>query len=229
MEALAEGQFSHPDFPPAVDHELRPEWPLGVAAQWTVLRYFRDLLHERHKVISNEDPEGVHQIRVAARRVRTALQTFSSLWRQRDLARFLKIFGDFADVFTEARDTDVMLIYLAEQLKTARLPRRNALLWLQQKALQTRAEEQPRLVAVLEGLERRQQAKHVVDYFARHPFNLFEFDPASGEFLPPAPRQPATFAQPQSAPAAPASATVESEPGPSTAAPQGPAPETAHG
>jgi hypothetical protein len=97
-----------------------------------------------------------------------------------------------------------MLIYLGEQLKAARMPRRSALLWLEENAKRRRAQEQPRLVRMLEKMEQRKLAQKVVDYFSTHPFDLRTFDPASGSFLA------ATAALPVAEPAAP----KKDDPGP---------------
>lgn len=76
------------------------------------LRLFR---HEP-AVRLGEDPEGVHQARVACRRLRSTLRTFSSMlepeWtrRLRDELRWL------ADRLGEVRDADVMLARLSRRL-----------------------------------------------------------------------------------------------------------------
>jgi CHAD domain-containing protein len=84
------------------------------------LRLFR---HEAG-VRTGEDPEAVHQARVATRRIRSTLRTFSSLldpeWtdRLRDELKWL------ADLLGQVRDTDVLLERFSEHL--AALPEADA-------------------------------------------------------------------------------------------------------
>src|SRR5215216_5947862 len=86
----------------------------------STLRLFR---HEAG-VRTGEDPEAVHQARVATRRLRSTLRTFSSLldpeWtdRLRDELKWL------ADLLGQVRDTDVLLERFSEHL--AALPAADA-------------------------------------------------------------------------------------------------------
>jgi CHAD domain-containing protein len=89
-----------------VDELLRHDLASGT------LRLFR---HEAG-VRTGEDPEAVHQARVATRRLRSTLRTFSSLldpsWtdRLRDELKWL------ADLLGQVRDTDVLLERFSEHL-----------------------------------------------------------------------------------------------------------------
>jgi CHAD domain-containing protein len=90
---------------PAVDAGASVETLLRHDLAAGILRLFR---HEAG-VRLGEDPEAVHQARVATRRLRSTLRTFSSLlepeWtdRLRDELKWL------ADLLGEVRDTDVLL------------------------------------------------------------------------------------------------------------------------
>jgi CHAD domain-containing protein len=98
----------------SVDALLRHDLATGT------LRLFR---HEAG-VRTGEDPEAVHQARVATRRIRSTLRTFSSLldpeWtdRLRDELKWL------ADLLGQVRDTDVLLERFSEHL--AALPEADA-------------------------------------------------------------------------------------------------------
>jgi triphosphatase len=167
--------FHKPDFPALMQLELDPRWPLAVAAQWTVLRYLADMLAQRERAWEGTEPEGVHQIRVAARRVRTALQTFRGIWPEADMAAFLTLFSELADVFTSARDLDVMIEYFEAQLAGAPKSGRAALSSLLEKARREREAEQPRIREQLEMLEASELAGKLLSYFSTRPCSLFEF------------------------------------------------------
>jgi CHAD domain-containing protein len=60
------------------------------------------------------DPEGVHSMRVASRRLRSALRDFQPYLRKRGLASIQKRLRDLADTLGEVRDQDVAIIALEE-------------------------------------------------------------------------------------------------------------------
>ncbi|MBN2082175.1 CHAD domain-containing protein [bacterium] len=175
-----EPKFSEPGFPPVINLEADPKWDLGLFAQHTILRMFRAVLAQRQVVWDNVDVEGVHQIRVAARRCRTALQTLDSLWDEVKVEYFRDYLAGFADTFGVSRDLDVMVLYLQEQLAAASGERATALTWLLKRNQAKRAEEQPRLQQVLLRLEADHFPIDFVAYFARAPIDLWRLEVVDG-------------------------------------------------
>lgn len=173
-------QFSDVNFPPVVDEAADPRWDLGTYAQHTILRLFRALLAQRRVVWDDQEVEGVHQIRVAARRCRTALTTFGALWDAEDVRRRQKYLSRFADGFGPARDLDVMVIYLRELLDGAEGERATALAWLLKRNIERRQREQPGLERRLLKLERDNFPQEFVDYFSRRPVDLWARGAADG-------------------------------------------------
>jgi len=102
------------------------------------LRLFR---HEAG-VRTGEDPEAVHQARVATRRIRSTLRTFSKLLDEEWTDRLRDDLKWLANLLGEVRDTDVLLERFSEHL--AALPAADA-------------KAGPRLLAKLE--EQRDQAR----------------------------------------------------------------------
>jgi CHAD domain-containing protein len=168
-----EPQFSDVAFPPVVDEPADPRWDLGTYAQHTILRLFRALLAQRRIVWDNQEVEGVHQIRVSARRCRTALTTFGALWDTDDVRRWQKYLSRFADSFGVARDLDVMVIYLREQLAGADGERATAYAWLLARNIERRDREQPKLERRLLKLEHDDFPREFVAYFTRRPVDLW--------------------------------------------------------
>jgi CHAD domain-containing protein len=179
LQPVAGAQFSSVQFPPVVDDKPQPDWPLALVAQCTVLKHFRELLEQREEVLANEDVEAVHRIRVAARRCRTALQTFTELWPGDEARRHLKQLSDFAGSFNEARDLDVMIIYLRKQLESADEQHRGALEWLLKRNIALREKQQPLLVQALEKFEAKHTARKFADFYSRRPLNLWPHSEAA--------------------------------------------------
>jgi CHAD domain-containing protein len=165
--------WTEPEFPPLVSEPLSPAWDLGVAAQHIVLYHFREVLAQRLVVWGNAELEGVHQIRVAARRTRTALQTLGPLWPEAEVARFEKYLVRFATAFGVARDLDVMILYLEEQLAAAQGERAAAYRWLLERNRHKRQEQQPQLETVLVDMEQSAFPLAFVTYFSRTPCDLW--------------------------------------------------------
>jgi CHAD domain-containing protein len=109
---------------------------------------------------------------VAARRTRTALQTFAALWPGNEAQRHLKSLSEFADAFNSARDLDVMIIYLGEQLSKAEDSRKSAITWLLARNEALREKQRPLLHKALRKLERQRVPERFVAYFSRRPFDL---------------------------------------------------------
>lgn len=60
--------------------------------------------------VKGKDPEGVHQIRVSLRRMRTALKLFKPLYLNKHYQRLFRQLKKFAAELDAARDLDVLLI-----------------------------------------------------------------------------------------------------------------------
>jgi hypothetical protein len=171
--------FAPVDFPPLLSQQLDPAWDLGAAAQHIVLTHFREALDHRRGVWEDTEVEAVHQIRVAARRCRTALQTFAALWEHDKAAqKFGDYIARFAERFNTARDLDVMLIWLREQLETADEDRAAGLRWLLERNTAKRRAEQQALEHALLKLERDGLPAAFVAYFSHVPIDLWELGAA---------------------------------------------------
>ena len=73
---------------------------------------FGELSHFRAAALDWTDPEGVHSMRVASRRLRSALRDFMPYLHKRRLSSALKPLRDIADALGEVRDQDVAIIAL---------------------------------------------------------------------------------------------------------------------
>ena len=78
---------------------------------------FGELREFRAAALDWTDPEGVHSMRVASRRLRSALRDFMPYLHKRRFGAVLKSLRDVADALGEVRDQDVALMAL-EKLQT---------------------------------------------------------------------------------------------------------------
>jgi CHAD domain-containing protein len=113
VRALGPQATADPDPPKPAPVDLRD--PARSAVQAVLRRYVR-ILMSHDPAVRRGLPDGVHQMRVAARRIRSALKTFAPLV-DTDWAKSLRQeLAWLADGLGEARDTEVMLARLHAEL-----------------------------------------------------------------------------------------------------------------
>jgi CHAD domain-containing protein len=88
--------------------------PAGVGIQLVLFERFDELLEYRRAALNFDDPEGVHSMRVASRRLRSALRDFSPYIKKRGLTTTLKKIKAVADALGDVRDEDVAIGALQE-------------------------------------------------------------------------------------------------------------------
>jgi CHAD domain-containing protein len=81
-----------------------------------LLTRFDELCSFQAMALDWTDPEGVHSMRVASRRLRSALRDFMPYIRKRPLAQMLKQLRSIADALGEVRDQDVAIEALEEMV-----------------------------------------------------------------------------------------------------------------
>ena len=120
----------------------------------------RLLLERTHKmlewcseVLKHEDIEAVHKMRVASRRLRAVLDAYEVAC---DPRRFKKVYlqvKEIADILGKARDTDVMVANLQQQLAETADESQAGLQWLIQHLSAYRQAHQEKLEAFLQALD----------------------------------------------------------------------------
>ena len=107
----------------ADDIELDPDEPFGIAAARVVRLRADELFAEQEGVLDTEDIERVHDMRVATRRLRAALEIFAACWvggMRLEHKAVLDEVKALADALGERRDPDVQVEELEKV--AARMP-----------------------------------------------------------------------------------------------------------
>src|SRR3954466_4072874 len=89
--------------------DLDPFAPLGEAARRVIAVRGGELFEHEHDVLDTSDIERVHDMRVATRRLRAALEVFSEALPRDELKPVLRDVKGLADALGERRDPDVHL------------------------------------------------------------------------------------------------------------------------
>ena len=85
------------------------------ALEWaakTLRVRFEEVLELRGATLHSEGIEGVHDMRVATRRLRSALRDFAHLMKKKSLKKISKDIKQIADTLGAARDQDVAIVAL---------------------------------------------------------------------------------------------------------------------
>jgi CHAD domain-containing protein len=104
----------------AEDIELDPDEPFGIAASRVVRQRAEELFAEQAGVLDTDDIERVHDMRVATRRLRAALEIFAACFPKSEHKAVLKEVKALADALGERRDPDVQIDALGQL--AARMP-----------------------------------------------------------------------------------------------------------
>ena len=91
----------------------------GAGAKLVLVERFEELCAFRDAALNWSDPEGVHSMRVASRRLRGAVRDFTPYLRKRDLTSIQKQLRSLADALGEVRDQDVGIMALEKIAKHA--------------------------------------------------------------------------------------------------------------
>lgn len=118
------------------------------SAHKVLLERLHSMLAWTEEVNKHEDIEAVHKMRVASRRLRAALDAYQSCCDPKIFAKVYRQIKLAANLLGEARDADVMLQYLYEQLASLNEDEQAGIRWL---------------MARLQG-HRQQQQRHLDDF-----------------------------------------------------------------
>jgi len=97
---------------PARPVPVDPDEPFAVAAQRVLAVRAEELLEQVPRVRAGDDVEAVHDLRVAARRLRAVLEVFDVAFPRKPHQRLLRDVKEAADALSAARDLDVHLALL---------------------------------------------------------------------------------------------------------------------
>jgi CHAD domain-containing protein len=100
------------------DRPLSADEPMAEAGRVVLLRDFIDMLDHEAGALAGEDIEDVHQMRVATRRMRSALRLLEPYYTGKTAGKFRKQLGEIADVLGDIRDRDVLLEAMTDYLPT---------------------------------------------------------------------------------------------------------------
>ena len=152
--------------------------PIAEAARRTLRRFFDKLLAREDAVRKDEDLEDVHQMRVATRRLRAALQILQGVYEPKLIRRYRRGLRRIAEPLGVVRDGDVFLEHIAEHRDALPAAERAG---LEPLIAAVTAERTQARAALLNDLDSRQYKKF------KHEFAEFLCTPQAGALPAPEP------------------------------------------
>ena len=116
----------------------------------------------RDRALDTNDIEGVHDMRVATRRLRAVMEIFAVCFPKEQHRRALKEVKELADVLGERRDPDVMIDGLEKVAKSLGPADRSGIRHLERTLRDEQAEANVRLAAMLDRIDRYRLRERLV-------------------------------------------------------------------
>jgi CHAD domain-containing protein len=141
--------------------KVDPDEPFGVAARRILPVRASELVAQVPGVRRADDIEHLHDLRVAARRLRAVLEVFEGAFPARRHRALLRDVKERTDHMGDARDLDVQLAFLDDFLEAAAPAERPGVEWLVATLRAERATAYGRLAPDLDALEGDRFAERV--------------------------------------------------------------------
>jgi CHAD domain-containing protein len=146
---------------------LSPDDATRDAAAKIVWTLFDDMWRLRTGVLANRDSAAVHDMRVASRRLRTAMQTFQGCFSGKRATYHSRRVKKLADLLGEVRDRDVLLEELEHGINTLARRERAGVQALVEGVRRERDAQFHALVRFLKKLDRVGYDRSFLSYFGR--------------------------------------------------------------
>ena len=135
------------------NREEQPQESFAQSAYNVLLKRLHAMLSWSEEVKKHEDIEAVHKMRVASRRLRAALDAYQSCCDPELFTKVYRQVKQAANLLGEARDADVMLQYLYEQLESLNEDEQAGIRWLAARLQRHRQRQQQHLDNFLHHLD----------------------------------------------------------------------------
>lgn len=147
------------------EEQKEDEERFAQSAQRMLMERLHALLTWPDEVLKHEESEAVHKMRVASRRLRAALDAYQSCCDPRLFAKVYRRVKRTANLLGEARDADVMLSSLSEQMEGLSADEQEGVRWLMTGLDAYRQQKQAELevfLRKLDGKKLEEQLKNCV-------------------------------------------------------------------
>lgn len=146
---------------------LRAEEDLRAAAVKILWTRFEDMWHFRDAVARDDDVDAVHDMRVASRRLRTAMQTFRPCFPRKSYKEHYQRITGLADALGRVRDRDVQIAELQADIEQLPEDQRSGVAALMETLRAERNGARADLRSLLKDLDASAYDRDFLSYLAR--------------------------------------------------------------
>ena len=97
---------------------ISPEKSLEFCARRIVVNYFREMISHKDGASNGTDIEYVHDMRVASRRLRAAMDNFAACFEKEPFKQYYKQIRTITRTMGAVRDLDVLIAHFQKELQT---------------------------------------------------------------------------------------------------------------
>jgi CHAD domain-containing protein len=141
---------------------ITPDATFREAAASAVEVRAEEVFSFRDRALDTGDIEGVHDMRVATRRLRAVMEIFAVCFPKQQHRRALNEVKELADVLGERRDPDVMIDGLEDVAKKLASGDRSGIRHLEESLREEQAGANERLAAMLDRIDRYRLRERLV-------------------------------------------------------------------
>lgn len=147
---------------PEVSGPIIPEEePFAHSGQRRLKERTHKMLELPQEVLKHEDVEAVHKMRVASRRLRATLDAYQSICEPKIFKKVYLQVKEAADALGAARDADVMLLNLREQLDQVGSEEQDGVQWMIERLDTFRQQKQEELESFLQTFDEESLTKQI--------------------------------------------------------------------
>ncbi len=99
-------------------NDISPDKTLEVWAKQIIVSYFREMMSHKAGAIDGTDIEFVHDMRVASRRLRAAMDNFAECFQKEPFKKHYKQIRTITRTMGTVRDLDVLIRHFQNELQT---------------------------------------------------------------------------------------------------------------
>lgn len=137
------------------------EEPFAHSGQRKLKERTHKMLELPQEVLKHEDVEAVHRMRVASRRLRATLDAYQSICDPKIFTKVYHQVTEAADALGAARDADVMLLNLREQLDQVGSEEKDGVQWMIERLDTFRQQKQEELESFLQTFDEESLTKQI--------------------------------------------------------------------
>ncbi len=97
---------------------VAPDKTLEICARQIIVGYFREMMSHKAGASDGVDIEFVHDMRVASRRLRAAMDNFADCFEKEPFKKYYKQIRTITRTMGTVRDLDVLIVHFQNELQT---------------------------------------------------------------------------------------------------------------